>query len=40
MLTDRNYRAVFKAPPDAMLVVDSEGLSRHLNAQDLSRPDR
>ncbi len=36
VLTDRDYRAVFEASPDAMLVVDSEGVVRDLNAQALS----
>ena len=36
MLTDRDYRAVFEASPDAMLVVDSEGVVRDLNSQALS----
>ncbi len=33
MLTDRDYRAVFEASPDAMLVVDSDGVIRDLNRQ-------
>ncbi len=36
MLTDRDYRTVFEASPDAMLVVDSEGVIRDLNPQALS----
>ena len=36
MLRDRDYRAVFEASPDAMLVVDSEGVIRDLNRQALS----
>ncbi len=36
MLTDRDYRAVFEASPDAMLVVDSDGVIRDLNPQALS----
>ena len=36
MLTDRDYRAVFEASPDAMLVVDSEGVIRDLNPQALA----
>lgn len=36
MLSDRDYRAVFEASPDAMLVVDSEGVIRDLNPQALS----
>ncbi|MCY3546681.1 MAG: PAS domain S-box protein, partial [Gemmatimonadetes bacterium] len=31
MLTDRDYRAVFEALPDATLVVDAEGVIRDLN---------
>ena len=33
MLTDRDYRAVFEASPDAMLIVDSGGVIRDLNPQ-------
>ena len=33
MLTDRDYRAVFEASPDAMLIVDWEGVIRDLNPQ-------
>ena len=33
MLTDRDYRAVFEASPDAMLIVDWEGKIRDLNPQ-------
>lgn len=36
MLTDRDYRAVFEASPDAMLVVDSGGVIRDLNSQAVS----
>ena len=36
MLTDRDYRAVFEASPDAMLIVDSSGVIRDLNPQALS----
>ena len=36
VLTDRDYRAVFEASPDAMLVVDSGGLIRDLNPQALA----
>jgi len=36
LLTDRDYRTVFEASPDAMLVVDSEGVIRDLNPQALS----
>ena len=36
MLTDRDYRAVFEASPDAVLVVDSGGVIRDLNPQALS----
>ena len=36
LLTDRDYQAVFEASPDAMLVVDSEGVIRDLNPQALS----
>ena len=36
MLTDRDYRAVFEASPDAMLIVDSGGLIRDLNPQTLT----
>ena len=35
MLTDRDYRAVFEASPDAMLIVDPEGVIRDLNPQAL-----
>ncbi|WP_419167872.1 PAS domain S-box protein [Candidatus Palauibacter sp.] len=31
MLTERDYRAVFEASPDAMLIVDAEGTIRDLN---------
>ncbi len=33
VLTDRDYRAVFEASPDAMLIVDSNGVIRDLNPQ-------
>ena len=33
MLTDRGYRAVFEAAPDAMLIVDADGVIRDLNPQ-------
>jgi len=33
LLTDRDYRAVFEASPDAMLIVDWEGMIRDLNPQ-------
>jgi len=33
VLTDRDYRAVFEASPDAMLIVDWEGMIRDLNPQ-------
>ena len=33
MLTQRDYTAVFDASPDAMLVVDSQGVIRDLNRQ-------
>ena len=33
MLTERDYRAVFEASPDAMLIVDSAGTIRDLNPQ-------
>ena len=36
MLTDRGYREVFEAAPDAMLIVDAEGVIRDLNAQALA----
>ena len=36
LLTDRDYRAVFEASPDAMLIVDSGGLIRDLNPQALT----
>ena len=36
MLTDRDYRAVFEASPDAMLIVDWEGMIRDLNPQALA----
>lgn len=39
MLTDRNYRAVFEASSDAMLVLASEGVIRDFNPQALSEPD-
>ena len=35
MLSDRDYRAVFDASPDAMLIVDSGGVIRDLNPQAL-----
>ncbi len=31
VLTDRDYRAVFEASPEAMLIVDREGVIRDLN---------
>ncbi len=36
MLTHRDYTAVFEASPDAMLVVDSDGVIRDLNRQALA----
>ena len=36
LLSDGDYRAVFEASPDAMLVVDSDGVIRDLNPQALS----
>ena len=36
MLTDRDYRTVFEASPDAMLIVDFDGVIRDLNPQALS----
>ena len=33
MLTEKDYRAVFEASPDAMLVVDADGVIRDLNPQ-------
>lgn len=36
MLTDRDYKAVFEASPDAMLIVDAEGVIRDLNPQALA----
>ena len=36
MLTDADYRTVFEASPDAMLVVDSAGVIRDLNTQALA----
>ena len=36
MFTERDYRAVFEASPDAMLIVDSEGVIRDLNPQALA----
>ena len=36
LFSDRDYRAVFEASPDATLVVDSEGVIRDLNPQALS----
>ena len=36
LLTDRDYRAVFEASPDAMLVVDSDGVIRDLNPRALA----
>ena len=36
MLSDRDYRAVFEASPDAMLIVDPGGLIRDLNPQALT----
>ena len=35
-LTDRDYRAVFEATPDAMLIVDAGGVIRDLNPQALT----
>ena len=36
MLTERDYRVVFEASPDAMLIVDSEGTIQDLNPQALA----
>ena len=36
MLTDRDYRTVFEASPDAMLIVDTDGVIRDLNPRALS----
>ncbi|MCY4572077.1 MAG: PAS domain S-box protein [Gemmatimonadetes bacterium] len=36
MLEDRAYRAVWEAAPDAMLIVDQDGLIRDLNPESLS----
>ena len=36
LLSDRDYRAVFEASPDAMLIVDPDGLIRDLNPQALT----
>ena len=36
VLADRDYRAVFEASPDAMLIVDSDGVIRDLNPQALA----
>ena len=36
MLTDSDYRAIFEASPDAMLIVDSNGVIRDLNPQALT----
>lgn len=36
MLSDRDYKAVFEASPDAMLIVDSGGVIRDLNPQALA----
>lgn len=36
MLTQRDHTAVFEASPDAMLVVDSDGMIRDLNRQALA----
>ena len=36
LLSDRDYRAVFEAAPDAMLIVDSGGVIRDLNPQALT----
>ena len=36
MLSDRDYKAVFEASPDAMLVVDFDGVIRDLNPQALT----
>ena len=36
VLSDRDYRAVFEASPDAMLIVDSDGVIRDLNPQALA----
>ena len=39
VLTDRDYRAVLAASPDAMLAVGSGGLIRDLDPQALTGPD-
>ncbi len=36
MLTDADYRAVFEASPDAMLIVDADGVIRDVNPQALA----
>lgn len=36
MLTDRGYREVFEAAPDAMLIVDAKGVIRDLNPHALA----
>ncbi len=36
MLTDRDYRAVFEGSPDAILIVDSDGVIMDLNPQALA----
>ena len=36
LLSDKDYRAVFEASPDAMLIVDSEGVIRDLNPRALT----
>ena len=36
LLTDRDFRAVFEASPDATLIVDRQGVIRDLNPQALS----
>ena len=36
VLSDRDYRAVFELSPDAMLIVDSDGVIRDLNPQALA----
>ena len=36
LLRNSDYRAVFEASPDAMLVVDAEGVIRDLNPQALA----
>lgn len=35
VLADRDYRTVFEASPDAILIVDSDGVIRDLNSQAL-----